>query len=171
MAMDGAGTHGAGMDGGSLDCTDALAEATEAPALHQVILPPGGAAGCRLLRVTAAGKNAGVANSSGIGFWSAQAAAGNQAAEDQGRFVAKSQLKAAGPATLLDGSAATLYEFVGVSNCSAGGSGAFSRLFKPYMQFEGAADVKIFRNWDRAENYRIGPDVLQFDRSADVLQP
>jgi outer membrane protein assembly factor BamB len=161
----------AAMGGASLDCTDALAEAAETPAFHQVVLPPGGAAGCRLLRVTAAGKDAGVANSSGIGFWSAQAAAGNQPAEDQGRFVAKSQLKATGTAALLDGSAATLYEFVGVSNCPAGGSGAFSRLFKPYMQFEGAADGKILRNWDRAENYRIGPDVLQFDRSADVIQP
>ena len=38
------------------------------------------------------------------------------------------------------------------------------------MQFVGG-DGKIFRNWDLAENYRIGPDVPQFNRSANVLRP
>ncbi|MBI1356569.1 MAG: hypothetical protein GC160_19685 [Acidobacteria bacterium] len=160
----------AAMDGASVDCTDALAEAAGAPPFHQVLLPVSGAPGCRLVRVTAAGKNAGVNNSSGVGFWSSQSIAGNLAAEDQGRFTAKSQLKAVGTGTLLDGSPATLYEFVGVTGCSAGDAGAFSRLFKPYMQFDGADGV-VYRNWDRAQNFTIGPDVPQFDRSGDVLQP
>ena len=34
------------------------------------------------------------------------------------------------------------------------------------MQFEGAADGKIFRNWDLAQNYRISRAIPQFDRSA-----
>jgi hypothetical protein len=39
------------------------------------------------------------------------------------------------------------------------------------MQFEGAADGRIFRNWDLAENYRISAAITQFDRSGDVLRP
>ena len=64
----------------------------------------------------------------------------------------------------------TLHEFVGMANCPAGGGAVLSRLFKPYMQFEGAADGKIFRNWDIAQNYRISPTVTSFDRSGDVLR-
>ena len=107
----------------------------------------------------------------GIGFWSAQAADGNQAAEDSGRFVLKARLKTVGTATLMTGAPATLHEFVGVANCPAGGGVVLSRLFKPYMQFEGAADGRMFRNWDLAENYRISPTITSFDRSGDVLRP
>jgi hypothetical protein len=160
------------IDGVSVDCTEALAQAAGAPSLHRVVF---GAtqtfAGCALLRVTTASKSTGLANSTGIGFWSAQAADGNQAAEDSGRFVPKARLKAVGTGTLLNGAPATLHEFVGVANCPAGDGVVMSRLFKPYMQFEGAADGRIFRNWDLAENYRIGPTITSFDRSSDVLRP
>ena len=81
--------------------------------------------------------------------------AGNLAADDSGRFVAKAQLATVGPATLKDGAAATLLEFVGVVNCTTGSGADVARLFKPYMQFEGAADGRIYRNWDLASNYRI----------------
>ena len=74
-----------------------------------------------------------------------------------------------GQATLRNGAPATLHEFVGVANCPAGGA-TFGRLFKPYMQFAGAADGRIFRNWDLAENYRISPATPAFDRSNDVLR-
>ena len=124
-----------------------------------------------LLRVITASKSTGLANSTGIGFWSATAAAGNQTPEDSGRFIPKAQFKAAGTATLLNGSGATLQEFAGLANCTAAGGESLSRLFKPYMQFEGGADGKIFRNWDLAENYRIAPDITCFDRSGDVLRP
>jgi hypothetical protein len=127
--------------------------------------------GCAVLRVTTASKNGGLATTTGIGFWSAQAADGNQTPEDSGRFVPKAQLKLVGPATLLSGAPATLHEFVGIANCPATGTVSFSRLFKPYMQFEGTADGRIFRNWDVAANYRISRDISQFDRSADVLRP
>ena len=120
--------------------------------------------------MSVASKDAGLANSVGIGFWSARSAGGNQTAEDSGRFISNNQLAPVGSATLLNGAAATLHEFVGVVNCALSGSTPLSRLFKPYMQFEGA-DGTIYRNWDRASNYRIGPDVRQFDRSADVLKP
>jgi hypothetical protein len=159
------------IDGVSVDCTEALTQAAGAPSLHRAIF---GAAqnltGCALLRVTTASKDTGLANSAGIGFWSAQAADGNQAAEDSGRFVPRDRLKAIGTATLLSGAPATLHEFVGVVNCPAGGGATLSRLFKPYMQFEGASDGRIFRNWDIAENYRISPTITSFDRSGDVLR-
>jgi hypothetical protein len=124
-----------------------------------------------VLRVTTASKTSGLAATSGIGFWSAQAADGNQTPEDSGRFVPKAQLRVVGTATLLNGAPATLHDFVGVANCPPTGTVSFSRLFKPYMQFEGTADGRIFRNWDLAPNYRISRDVSQFDRTADVLRP
>ena len=94
------------------------------------------AAGCSLLRVTTAAKNSGLQDATAIGFWSTQALAGNQAAEDAGRLIPKAQLKAVGTATLKNGAAATLHEFIGVANCPASGTGDLARLFKPYMQFE-----------------------------------
>jgi len=157
--------------GGSLDCTDALSNATGRPSLYSVILPVGqDVAGCALLRVTAAAKSAGLQNAAGVGFWSSQATGGNLAADDSGRFVAKAQLATVGAGTLKDGAAATLLEFVGVVNCTTGSGADVARLFKPYMQFEGAADGRIYRNWDLASNYRISPAVTGFDRSGDVLR-
>ncbi len=40
-----------------------------------------------------------------------------------------------------------------------------------YIQFENAPDGKTYRNWDVAQNYRIGRAIPQFDRSGDVLGP
>jgi hypothetical protein len=134
------------IDAASIDCTDALAQAFAAPSFHRVIfsMRPD-IQGCSLVRVTIAAKNSGLQSALGIGFWSSQAFAGNQAAEDAGRFVPKEQLKVVGSATLKNGSPATLHEFVGVANCSATGAQGVERLFKPYMQFE-AADQTIYRN-------------------------
>jgi hypothetical protein len=158
------------LDAGSLDCTDAIAEFAGAPSFHRVVVAANqDLSGCALLRVTTASKADGLTNASGIGFWSAQAAAGVQAAEDSGRFVPKDQLHGVGTATLRNGAAAVLHEFVGVSNCPVAGSDSLSRLFKPYMQFEGAPDGRTYRNWDLAPNYRISRGAPEFDRSADVL--
>jgi hypothetical protein len=155
-----------------VDCTERLSEIAQAPSFHRLIVAANAnLSGCALLRVTTASKNAGLTGSEGIGFWSAQSSAGEQAAENTGRFIARSQLKTAGTATLRNGAPATLHEFAGVSNCPAGGQDFYSRLFKPYMDFMGGTDGRIFRNWDQAENYRIGPDVPQFDRSADAILP
>jgi len=157
-------------DGGAIDCTDALFNSLQVPSFHRLVLPANGnLAGCSLIRVVTASKNGGLANTTGIGFWSSQQTRGSLAAENSGRFVPKAQLKAAGTATLLNGEPATLHEFVGVANCG-GGADAPSRLFKPYMRFEGVPDGTVFRNWDLATNYRIGPDVPRFDRSNDVLR-
>ena len=159
------------IDAASIDCTAALAADATAPSFHRVVLDADqDASGCALLRVTTASKDTGLANSLGIGFWSAVAAEGNQAAGDAGRFVPRGQLKAVGVATLKNGAPAILHEFVGVANCTVTGPGEMSRLFKPYMQFAGGEGT-IFRNWDLASNYRISRTVLQFDRSADVLRP
>jgi hypothetical protein len=159
-------------DAGALDCTAALEQSAGVPAFHRVLLPADRPpAGCALLRVTTASEDAAILKTSGIGFWSAQATDGEQAAHDSGRFVTTGALRAVGTATLRDGRPATLHEFVGVSNCTLDGGGSLGRLFKPYMQFEGGADGKILRNWDRAQNYRIDGTTTQFDRSNDVLRP
>jgi hypothetical protein len=153
---------------GSLDCTAALAARFGAPALHRVIVPVGGnLAGCNLLQVTTASKQAAVANSTGIGWYAAEATAGSQAMTT-GRFVPKAELKSLGPATLKSGDPATLHLFVGLANCPAG-QGSLDRLFKPFMEF--AAPQQTFRNWDRSANYRISRGAPQFDRSAIVLGP
>jgi len=159
------------VDADSLDCTDALAQKVGRPSLHRVILTANqDVTGCALLRVVTAAKNDGLQNAAGIGFWSSQAFAGNQAAEDSGRFVPKAQLVSVGVGTLKNGAAATLYEFVGVVNCPTGDAADVARLFKPYMQFEGAADGRIYRNWDIASNYQISRAVPSFDRAGDVLR-
>ena len=161
----------ASIDAASLDCTSALAQAFNAPSFHEVVVAANtNVSGCALLRVTTASKNTGLVNGSGIGFYSAQVSGGNQAAENSGRFIPKGQLKVVGTATLLSGAPATLHDFVGVTNCPAAGSEPPGRIFKPYMQFEGAAEGKIHRNWDLASNYRIGATITQFDRSADVIR-
>jgi hypothetical protein len=155
-------------DPGNLDCTAALAARFAAPALHRVVVPVnGGVAGCNLLQVTTASKQSAVANSTGIGWYSAEATAGSQAMTT-GRFIAKTELKSAGNATLKGGAPAVLHTFVGVANCPAGQS-SFDRLFKPYMEFD--TPQQTFRNWDRSANYRISRAVPQLDRSAEVLAP
>jgi hypothetical protein len=159
------------IDAGSLDCTDALVKKVGRPSLQKVILAPQqSVAGCALLRVTAAGKNDGLRNATGIGFYSSQALAGNQAAEDSGRFVPSAKLASVGNGNLKDGAAATLFEFVGVVNCSASNAAESSTLFKPYMQFETATNGPIFRNWDLAGNYVVSREVPSFDRARDVLR-
>jgi outer membrane protein assembly factor BamB len=159
------------IDADSLDCTDALSQKIGRPSFRKVIVAPGqDLAGCALLRVIAAGKNDGLRNASGIGFWSSLALAGNQAAEDSGRFVPLANLVSVGTGALKSGAAATLFEFVGVANCAASNAADSATLFKPYMQFENFPDGRIYRNWDLAGNYLIGPQVTQFDRTQDVLQ-
>jgi hypothetical protein len=155
-------------DPGNVDCTAALGSALGAPSLHAVIVPSNyNFAGCNALRVTTASKQTGLANASAVGWYSAEATAGQQAMSS-GRLVPKSELKQVGTATLKSGAPALLHEFVAVANCPAG-QGSFDKLFKPYMQFDNAADGKIYRNWDLAENYRISRAFPQFDRSGDVL--
>ena len=159
------------VDANALDCTAALAKASNAPAFHRVILPSNlDVSSCSLLRITTASKGTALANASGIGFYSSTVTGGNQAAEDSGMFVPGNLLKASGSATLLNGAAAKLQDFVGVTNCETAGSTPPGRVFKPYMQFETAAQ-KVFHNWDRGSNYLIDSSVTHFDRSADVLKP
>src|SRR5262249_51202986 len=151
-------------------CTAALGAKFGAPSLHAVIVSRGfDFAGCNVLTVTTASNQAGLANATGIGWYAADATAGSQSMTS-GRFVPKDPLKQVGPAQLKGGAAAVLHEFVGVANCPAG-TASLDRLFKPYMQFENSPDGRIFRNWDRAQNYRISRAVPQFDRSGDVLAP
>jgi hypothetical protein len=158
------------IDAVSIDCTDALSQASAAPSFHRVVFATNSnISSCSLLRVTTAAQNSGLQNAAGIGFWSSQALAGNQTAEDSGRLIPKAQLKPVGNATLKNGTAATLHEFVGVTNCSTDGSQEVDRLFKPYMQFDDTSQT-IYRNWYLASNYLISRAAPQFDRSADVLQ-
>jgi hypothetical protein len=117
--------------------------------------------------VTTASKQGAVANTTGIGWYSAEATAGSQAMTT-GRFVPKAQLKALGPAKLKNGEPAVLHEFLGVVNCPAG-QASLDRLFKPYMEFD--TPQETFRNWDHSPNYRISRAAPQLDRSAEVLAP
>lgn len=158
------------IDPGSADCTDELARVTQRPSFHRVVLPAGqDHAGCVLLRVTTASKDAALADTTGIGFWSTRAVAGNQAAENAGRFIPKAELKITGAATLTNGAAATLHEFVGLANCLAGAE-PVTRLFKPFMEFERPRDLALFRNWDLAPNYEISGTVTRIDRRANILR-
>jgi hypothetical protein len=160
------------IDPSTVDCTNELTRRFQAPSFHRALLSWSENIGrCALVRVRVAGKNAGIAESEGIGFWSSHAIAGNQAADDTGRFTPKNQLKPVATGTLLEGERATIYEFVGIANCPSSNAEPAIRLFKPYMEFERPRDLRIFHNWDRASNYAIGGDVAQFDRSADVLRP
>ncbi len=160
------------LDAGALDCTTALTKASNAPAFHRVILASNtDLSSCSLLRVTTASKSTGLANASGIGFYSSTVTGGNQAAEDSGIFVPVEEFKASGTGTLLNGAAATLQDFVGVANCSFPGSVAVGRVFKPYMQFEVTRENKVFHNWDRGHNNVIDSTTTHFDRSASVLKP
>jgi outer membrane protein assembly factor BamB len=159
------------IDAASIDCTDVLAATFGAPSFHQVVLAANrNLSGCALLRITTAVKNTGLQNSSGLGFWSSESVGGNQAAEDQGRFIPKALLKAVGTAMLKNGAPATLHEFVGVVNCPVSGSQEAARLFKPYVEFKGT-DGRFYHNWDLASNYLVSRAVAQFDRSSDVLRP
>jgi hypothetical protein len=117
-------------DAGLIDCTDALAQAANAPSFHRVVLTANAnVSSCALLRVTMASKDTGLANASGIGFYSAAVSGGNLAPEDSGRFIPKARLKASGIATLKSGAPATLHDFVGVTNCLGAGPEPHGRLF------------------------------------------
>lgn len=159
--------------GGSVDCTVALEKKLGTPAFHSFVVPAADTlAGCMVMKVTTASKRTGLADATGIGWYAADATAASQAMTS-GRFLATSVLKQAGTGVLKSGEPASLQEFVGVVNCSTGTApqaGSLDKLFKPFMQFENTPD-KIFRNWDNADNYRIGKAVPQFDRTADVLGP
>lgn len=165
-------TRCAVVEGGMNDCTAALQDAAGgAPSLHSFVVSAANElAGCVLVRVTVASKDAGLNAASGVGFWAANAAGGNQAAGNTGLFVGKARLKTVGTGTLLNGSGATLHEFAGVVNCATGDGESLSLLFKPYMEFLGA-DGKRYRNWDMGANYRLAADVTEFDRRGDVLRP
>jgi hypothetical protein len=78
------------IDAASIDCTNAVAQTFVAPSFHRVVFAANpNFSGCSLLRVTTAALNTGLQNSVGIGFWSSQVLAGNQAAEDSGRLIPK----------------------------------------------------------------------------------
>jgi hypothetical protein len=154
---------------GMLDCTAALEKKYGAPSLHTVLVAKGyNFAGCNLLRVTTASKPGAISVTTGLGWYAAEATAGSQSMTG-GRFITPDQLKQTGTATLKVGGPGVLHELIGVANCTVE-QGSADRLFKPYLQFD-ADDGNVYRNWDRAQNYRISRGVPQFDRSADVLVP
>jgi outer membrane protein assembly factor BamB len=156
---------------GTLDCTAALETKYGAPSIHTFIVPRTyDFAGCNLLRLTTASKQGARSVTSGMGWYAADATGGSQAMTS-GRFVPPGRFKQVGTGVLkADASPATLDEFIGVANCSAG-QASLDRLFKPYLQFDNSEDGNVYRNWDRAQNYRISRALSQFDRSPEILQP
>gem|GEM_PF-1412213 len=157
---------------GNLDCTAALATKFALPAFHDLVVPTGyDFAGCRLLTVTTASKRAGLAASTGIGWYAADATTAEQAMTS-GRFVTTGAMKQVGVGQLRSSEPAVLNQFIGVANCSVGtAGGSYDKLFKPFMQFENSPDGRTFRNWDRSANYRISRAAPKFDRTGDVLEP
>ena len=160
---------------GVMDCTGAFENKFGknkfgTPSIHSVLVPNGFQfPGCQLLRITTASKTAAITTSTGMGWYAADATAGSQSMTS-GRFIATGQFKQVGTATLKGGTPTVLHEFIAIANCTAG-QASQDRLFKPYLQFENAADGNTYRNWDLAENYRISRGIPQFDRSAEILAP
>jgi hypothetical protein len=157
---------------GTRDCTEALALGAGAPSFHNFIVTANqNLAGCDLVRVTTASRNAAWPTASGVGFWSSQAVGANVAADDSGHFTDKGSMKQTGAATLANGDPASLHQFVGVSNCGLPDTDRVTRLFKPYMRFEDATNGPTFQNWDVSANYVIKGPETQFDRSGQILRP
>ena len=125
------------IDAGSIDCTDALAQAAQRPSFHRVVLAANQPiSGCALLRVTTASKDAGSPTASGIGFWSSAAAGGNLAAGGFGRFVPKDRLKASAPRRCRTAPRQHCTSSSAWRTVRRAAAESLSRLFKPYMQFE-----------------------------------
>jgi hypothetical protein len=155
---------------GSVDCTAAVAAKAGAPALHTVIVPVGyNFAGCNLLLVTTASKQAGLNDATGIGWYASDVLAGNQSMSN-GTFIPDAALKQVGTTPLKGGVPGVQHLFSGVANCTVGMSSS-DKLFKPYMQFDNAPDGNSYHNWDRQPNTRISRAAPTLDRSGDVLGP
>jgi hypothetical protein len=156
-------------DAGNVDCTAALAQKFGAPAFHTLIVPANyNFAGCSAMTVTTASKQPALATSTGIGWYASDATAADQAMTS-GRFVPTAELKQVGAGTLKVGGPALLHQFVGVANCTVG-AGSYDKVFKPFMQFENSPDGKVFRNWARAQNFRITRAAPTIDNTAQILQ-
>jgi outer membrane protein assembly factor BamB len=153
------------------DCTQELQRTAGAPSLQQVIVPAASNfAGCQVLRVTTAVKNAALDGALGIGFYSADTNEG-QFSADHGRRVPAKELKPVGKGTLKNGEPAVLHEFVGISNCEVAGGARTGKQMKPYMDFLGGPPRTIYRNWDPiAGNYAVTSQSAPIDRRGEVLR-
>jgi hypothetical protein len=155
---------------GNVYCTAAVSQLAGAPAFQTAVVPSGyDFGGCTLLTVITASKQSGLANTTGIGWYAADATPGSQAMTS-GRFVPSGDLASAGNAVFKTGAPAIFHRFAAIANCSVG-QGSFSKLFKPFMQFEDSPDGNIYRNWDTSANYTISRGAPQFDRTNAVIAP
>jgi hypothetical protein len=157
--------------GNTLDCTHELQRVAEAPSLERLIVPAEyNFAGCELLRVTTAAKAAALPDALGIGFYAADTTSA-QFSSDRGRLVPSGDLKSVGDAVLKNGQPAVLHEFVALMNCEVAPGTIAGKQFKPYAEFVGGPPRTIYHNWDPiTNNYALGGQTAQLDRSAEVLQ-
>jgi hypothetical protein len=155
----------------TLDCTDELGRVAGAPSLERVSIPAASTfAGCQLLRVTTAAKQAALPATVGIGFYASDTTSG-QFSPNRGRLVPRAELKEVGTATLKSGAPAVLHEFAGIVNCELGPGTIAGKQLKPYMDFLGGPPRTLYRNWDPiAGNYALGPQVTRIDRAAEILR-
>jgi hypothetical protein len=155
----------------TFDCTQELQRVAEAPSLERVTVPAGyNFAGCQLLRVTTATKNTALPDALGIGFYAADTTSA-QLSSDRGRLIPKSEFKSVGDAVLKNGQPAVLHEFVATVNCEVAPGTAAGKQFKPYAEFVGGPPRTLYHNWDPiTDNYAVGGQTTQLDRSAEVLQ-
>ncbi|MGH8728472.1 MAG: hypothetical protein ACREV9_10005 [Burkholderiales bacterium] len=155
----------------TLDCTDELQRVADAPSLEKITVPAGSTlAGCQLLRVKIATKDAAIPAALGIGFYSAESTAG-QLSNNIGRLVQKSDLKTVGIGVLKNGQGAMLHEFAALVNCEVAPGTNAAKQFKPYIDFVGGPPRTVYRNWDPITgNYAVGGPIGQLEREAEVLR-
>jgi hypothetical protein len=155
-----------------MDCTRAFEARFNAPAIDTIDVTRHGFF-CRLLRVVTVSKKSAIENSEGIGFYY-KGFGGRDGFRltprvDEG---ATRGLKKIGDATLKNGEAAELHEFVGLSGCWFGSSSSSYSArydFKPFMQFANG-DGNHTRNWDNHSNYELTVTNNRFDRSGELLR-
>jgi hypothetical protein len=155
----------------TLDCTDELSRIAGAPSLEALTVPTGHRFdGCRMARVVTVVKSAAIQNTLGIGFYAADATAG-QLSQNHGRLIPSAELKNVGDAVTKSGHAAKLHEFAALVDCELAPGVAARKQFKPYADFAGGPPRATFRNWDPiAGNYALGGSSTRIDRRAEVLR-
>lgn len=150
------------------DCTAAHEQLFNSPALHEIRGVNHPSFFCRLLVVQTVTRAAALDSAVGIGFY-------YSGWGQEGRFIPKAQLVPQGTVRLKNGEVGVVHRFTGLANCwlgSASSSTQANYIFKPYIAFHQPVTRTTieYRNWDMAGDYVINTNVLDFDRSRDVLQ-
>ena len=117
---------------------------------------------CQVLEITVAGKQAALADASGIGFYF----------DGQFAYWPMELLESVRTIKFTNGEDGELYQFGGLVLCWAGSMTSFANgsvEFKPFMRFD--ADGRCYLNWDDTDfNDRISIENSAFDRMDELFQ-